>query len=236
MVMCMFMDWETSGLIPDGWDMLSGPQGISFGGAVVDTADWRPVDTVRFHVQFDVSRFTWSDEAQAVHGLDIPFLSKMGLPFQNAANVLIDFCSKHWVIPEARILVGGHNTQFDLQMTRQLLKLGGRERSLRFTHGVLDSNTVGELVFGMRKSDDLFRMVGIERTKHDALDDALASLEVFRVASERIYPMNADAIRRASDALTEAVGPLADPASAVRAVLSAILAPAHGPGLGITPE
>ena len=70
----------------------------------------------------------------------------------------------------------GHNREFDVTFTKQLLDPFGL--MFKVHHVYLDTSGIGFVTHGLYKSNLLFEALGFEaRGKHNALEDALMTLE-----------------------------------------------------------
>jgi DNA polymerase III epsilon subunit-like protein len=169
------VDWETSG---SSWDGKSSEkyQGISFGLVVFKVEDFTPVKMLYREIKFDPTRYEWTKEAEAVHGLSIEHLEANGVTQEEAAidfiELLIEFFD-----PDKGILFLGHNRQFDIDFTDQLLGLFGL--MFKIHKIILDTSGIGLVAVGQYKSNPLFEEMGFDkRGAHNALDDALMTLGV----------------------------------------------------------
>lgn len=150
-------------------------QMISIGMIVSDTENLQPIDSCYVEIQWD-GNSTWSHEAEEVHGLSKEYLQQHGLPIKEAAVKIAQFIVKHFD-PKSPIRCAGHNfATFDLHFIRQFLGQFG----VMFKHSnrIIDTSTIGTVCYNLNNSDDLFKLMGINRDgkKHNALDDAMATL------------------------------------------------------------
>lgn len=169
------VDWETSG---SSWDGLSADkyQGVSFGLVVFKVEDFTPIKTLYREIKFDSTKYLWTKEAEAVHGLSIEHLEANGITQEEAA---IDFVEMllEFFDPEKGILFLGHNRQFDIDFTRQLLEPFGL--MFKIHKVILDTSGIGLVAVGQYKSNPLFEEMGFDkRGAHNSLDDALMTLGV----------------------------------------------------------
>lgn len=169
------VDWETSG---SSWDGNSAEkyQGVSFGLVVFKVEDFTPVKTLYREIKYDPSKYLWTKEAEAVHGLSIEHLEQHGITQEEAA---IDFVSLllEYFDPQKGILFLGHNRDFDIDFTKQLLDPYGL--MFKIHKVILDTSGIGLVSVGQFKSNPLFEEMGFEtRGAHNALDDAFMTLGV----------------------------------------------------------
>lgn len=180
------LDWETSGSTWGGDSSILN-QGISFGAVVFDTKTFSPIETIYHLVKFDSSKYQWSKEAEAIHGITQAKLEAEGISQEDAADSLINLILKYWM-PEDEVMFLGHNAPFDISFTNQLtqsigIQFGGILQEdapqIKLHHVVLDTAGAGFITTGFHKSDLLFDLFGLEtRSSHNALQDALMTLKV----------------------------------------------------------
>ncbi len=184
------IDWETSGSSWGG-DSSKDHQGISFGAIVFKTADFSPVEKLYMKVKFKADKYRWTEEAEKIHGLSIAHLEEHGVQQEEAAVALAELILKYWG-PDSKVMFLGHNPQFDLRFTNQLMQSIDIEFSvekqtelsswIQVHHVVLDTSATGFITFGLFKSDLLFEKIGFEeRTEHNALTDAEQTLQTCAV-------------------------------------------------------
>jgi len=171
------IDWETSG---SNFTGLSHEeyQGISYGAIIFDTETFEPVEELYREIQFDETKYKWSDAAEAIHGLSRDYLAKNGVSREEALTDLLDMIVRY--IGTDKIFMLGHNSIFDRDFTLQLASDFGV--SLKFHHVILDTSSTSFILNGMNKSNDVFSFwCGITRTEnHNALEDARLALGAAR--------------------------------------------------------
>ena len=184
-VLCI--DWETSGAVWGG-DSSKVYQGLSVGAIVADASTFEEIETVYLEIKYDESKFKWSDEAAAIHGMSKEYLEANGVSQVDAAIVLAELILKYWG-PKDKVMFMGHNAEFDRRFTNQLLNSieieFAVEQQTTFSswvqlhHVIIDTSPLGFVNFGLFKSDLLFELMGNEeRGDHNALDDARMTLGV----------------------------------------------------------
>lgn len=186
----LFIDVETTGLAIGVMDPTLNPetgaryQPISIGALVVDISSMTVVDKLYVEIQFDGSKYVWSPEAERVHGLSRQYLATAGIPIEQAAVQLAKLIVKWWGTDKA-VSLGGHNVAtFDRWFIYHLLDDVGI--AVKWANKTYDSNSVGFAVFNAHSSDQLFKIIGVTRDKHNALEDAHASFLVFKKARKLI--------------------------------------------------
>ncbi len=180
------IDWETSGATWGG-DSSKEYQGLSFGAIVFNASDFSPVEELYRVIKFKPDRYKWSPEAEAIHGMSVDFLERTGISQEDAAVDLAELILKYWG-PDSKVMLLGHNTEFDRRFTNQLLNSIEIEFSVeketqlsswvQVHHVVLDTSSLGFITLGLYKSDLLFEKIGFEaRGDHNALDDVRMTLQ-----------------------------------------------------------
>lgn len=175
------IDWETSGATWGEMEYARDWQGVSYGAVIFDFATLSPIETLYREVKFTPKgprgdkKWGWSQEAQNIHGLSKEYLGVSGISQQEAAmdlaQLLLDTFGPNPYIP-----LLGHNKDFDVAFTRQLLD--SIDLKLNLFHVNLDTSGLGLLTLGIHRSNDLFEFLGLpERKDHNALEDALYTLE-----------------------------------------------------------
>lgn len=176
------LDWETSGS-EWGGDSSVEHQGISYGAVLFDTVTLDPIKTLYREIKFDPSLgkawqgkdYKWSEEAQGIHGLSREHLAANGVDQETAAVDLAELILEHFDIARP-ILFLGHNVDYDIRFTEQLLV--PYDIMFKVAHTKLDTSGVAWINYGIYRSNDVFEFLGLnERKEHNALEDALMTLE-----------------------------------------------------------
>jgi len=179
------MDCETTGLAINKDDPSFDPdtgkeyQAVSWGFVVANAQTLQPIEKMYIEIQWNgVS--TWDNRAQKIHGLSKEHLEKNGFTELEAVEAIGTLIMKHWG-PTVRIGTLGHNVAtFDLWFLRRLFRRHNIELSFGSRH--VDTSSIGFVNWNTFTSDALFSMVGFDdRGDHNALDDALMSLESARI-------------------------------------------------------
>lgn len=175
------IDWETSG---SDWNDPDGShkkyQGLSYGAVVFNVDTFEPIETLYRELRFDDAKYSWSNEAQAIHGLSREYLNENGVDREEAVADLGELILKYFG-PNDKVMFLGHNADFDIKFTNQLLNDFGLP-SLNKHHVILDTSSAGFITLGLYKSDMLFDRLGFDkRGLHNALDDILITLETCKI-------------------------------------------------------
>lgn len=167
------IDWETTGYTPIEGQRASKHQGISFGAVIFEIATLNPIDTIYHEIKFD-PKYTWSNDAERVHGLSREHLEKHGITQTEAAVALGNLVMKY--INTDKIVALGHRVAFDIEFTQQLMGTIGVE--LDFDPIKIDSAAIALTFLNVQSSDELFSLCGMpERKEHNSLEDILYTLE-----------------------------------------------------------
>jgi len=98
---------------------------------------------------------------------------------KDAAASLLEFLLPYFKQKDA-ITIIGHNPQFDSKCLDLWMEEIGI--NLRQSHRKLDTFSLGFGLFGAQTSDELFKLVGVERAQHNALEDAQATLAAVQLS------------------------------------------------------
>lgn len=177
----LFMDAETSGLAFNSVDPSHDPetgdtyQSVSWGFVVADAKTLKPIDKLYVEIRWN-GESQWNERAEQVHGLSKEYLRENGLSEEEAACEIATFVLNHFD-PDRPVCCGGHNVAtFDVFFLRRLL--GKFDIMFKTGNRFIDTNSVGFACYETYNSDDLFDLIGVNRDQHNALEDALASLNV----------------------------------------------------------
>ena len=152
-------------------------QMISFGVAIVKNDTLEIVDKLYREIKFN-SKFEWSIQAEAVHGLTIEHLEKNGSAMQDACVDLVNLVVKYWGI-DSPVMIMGHNPQFDIHFIKSSLEPLG----LMFPiyHRIIDSSVAGFVNLNKTLSDDIFDTLALPtRTIHNAMQDVEITVEALK--------------------------------------------------------
>lgn len=178
------LDTETSGLFFGQDDPSFNPktnqyaQAVSMGLVVADAHTFTPIEKLYVEIKWD-GQSIWDPKAEKVHGLSKQYLKEHGIEPWDAVEKIGSLVLQYFG-PTGAIKLLGHNAgSFDIWFLKRLMRSEGID--LRFGSRHVDTSTLGHVVFGVWTSDELFNMVGLpDRAKHNALEDALLSLEAAR--------------------------------------------------------
>jgi DNA polymerase III epsilon subunit-like protein len=204
------LDWETTGAKYGGTSSRY-YQGIELGAIVFNTSTFEPIEELSCLVQFRPERYEWTAEAERIHGKSRELLAREGLPQEAAAERLLALLARYFPAG-ARVLVLGHNCEFDVEFTDQLLRTVGVAFTPRWaeaegvdviipvSHVRLDTSSAGFLLFGRYKADRLFEVMGFPpRAEHSALEDARLTLRTAQVLREVFNHGLAELLRDGDD-------------------------------------
>ncbi len=174
------IDWETTGA-EFGTDSSKRFQGIAFGAIIFDTVTFEEVESVYVEIQFDDTKYEWTEAAEKIHGLSREHLAANGKTREEACTILLELIVKY-IGAGNKILLAGHNCGFDMDFTAQLARDFGVD--LVFHHVTIDNSALAFTLIGEYKSDNVFQLLaGLDkRGLHNALEDARATLTCLRNA------------------------------------------------------
>ena len=149
---------------------------------------------------------TYSDGAFKVHGLTLDFLRENGVPYDEAAQMIVDFCKKARISSarDGQPFIVGQNILYDIGMIQQLLEYAGLRKEFckcvkgnedfhgEFQPLILDTLTLAYMGLcnsGLTnyKLGTLAEKLGIELDDaHDADADVTATEEIVRTFTIRM--------------------------------------------------
>jgi oligoribonuclease (3'-5' exoribonuclease) len=178
----LLIDWETTGA-EFGTDSSKRFQGIAFGAIIFNTSTFEEVESIYREVQYDATKYEWTETAEKIHGLSREHLAANGVTREQACVDLFTLILKY-IGAGNKVLLAGHNCGFDADFTNQLATDHGIDLVLH--HVMLDSSSLAFALITEYKSDVVFELLGgiDKRGLHNALEDARASLAVFRNARQ----------------------------------------------------
>lgn len=184
------IDVETTGLFFNNTDpsydatSCKHHQIVSIGLVVADATTFEPIEELYLEIQWDGTS-EWNAEAEAIHGLSKAYLAENGISGEDAVMLMAQLILKYWK-PTTPVALLGHNVAtFDKCFFQALMEDHGIY--IKHANRHIDSFSVGKATIGSCNSDDLFESIGLaarDPNKHNALDDALASLAAVRTIKQ----------------------------------------------------
>ena len=172
----LVVDCETSGFNP-GPDPSKDYQAVSWGLIVSDVKTFKPIDGLYLEVKWN-NLSKWSTDAEIIHGLSKSYLQQHGVTEAEAAEQIGGLLVEHFDIDTPITLMGTNVSTFDLPFLRKLLN--AYDLPFKFSHRAMDTFSLSMGTVQAFTSDELFEIInGKQRGKHNALDDAAASLKTF---------------------------------------------------------
>jgi DNA polymerase III epsilon subunit-like protein len=150
-------------------------QCLSIGAVVARLDDLSIVDSFYVEIKYDGVKYRWQKEAEAIHGLTQGYLMQNGVDMKQAAEMLGNFVFSHF--GTSPIIFAGHNCEFDIAFINdQVMK--SVDIQLDITHKRIDTSSMGLILFGIPRSNDLYEFLGLPpRNQHNALEDALCTVQ-----------------------------------------------------------
>ena len=175
----MSIDWETSGShFGPLENTVRDFQGVSVGVVFFRLADYEILDTYYAEIQFDESRYQWSQAAQNIHGLTREHLKENGITQEQVILELTPLIQKYFGLEP--IYCAGHNVQFDVAFLKQLYETF--DIDLTISHRLLDTSSCGQVLFDVPNSTELYALLGLPpRELHNALEDAIFTVESLKI-------------------------------------------------------
>lgn len=153
-------------------------QAVSWGMAVVDTTTFDILDELYLEIKWDGISL-WDNQAQSIHGLSKEYLETNGVSRSEAVEAIGNLIINHWG-PDIPVYLMGHNPSFDLAFLKNDLRSEGLE--VKFTHRMIDVNSVGFTVYNTYTSDELYELMGFPvRTKHNSLEDVKYAVNTLKI-------------------------------------------------------
>lgn len=171
----VFCDTETGGLSPDTDALLS-----------IGLADWQDgVIGETCEILVDPEGLRCTPKALEVNHIDLDVHCGYSVPRSEAARMVRDWCR-----PRGRVMLGGHNVNFDIGFLQRLFAPG--MWGMSFSYRYIDTLQVlgflehaGLIPAGIGKLEQATEHFGIEVApgkRHTALADAIASARVYTAA------------------------------------------------------
>jgi len=172
------IDWETTGS-DFGGDSTISYQGIAYGAIIFDTETMQPVESLYRELQFDETKYKWTEGAEKIHGLSRLYLAANGITREEGLVDLLDLVLRY-IGTESKIMFLGHNVDFDICFTQQLAR--DHNVDLKIHHVKLETSGTGFICIGKYRSNDVFEFFTgkVREGSHNALDDAMMTLETAR--------------------------------------------------------
>lgn len=179
----LIIDFETSGL-----DSKTN-QALQLGAIVVRKDTLEILDKIKIDILFNPSKYKWTYGAQKIHKIPmnpVRTIEEQIYSIDSAGRMMGNFIYEYF--GGQSVTLCGHNPAFDKAFLEQILNEASIQ--VQFKHRMIDTSSIGMALWNTETSDDLFKLVGIERTqKHDALEDAMACYKVL-VMARKIGEMN----------------------------------------------
>lgn len=184
----MFVDTETGGLNPDSASLLSIGLVLWENGDIMDSKE--------IFIKHNIFKLT--PQAITANKIDMVNFIEQAMPPQEAIGELLDFINKNFSDCLGKIVIGGHNTNFDINFLKKFMNSHKFKFDSLFTHRFIDTASIlkflyyaGKLKEDISSSDAAFQYFGIDVEKrHTALGDAIATAKLF---SELVRTVNAEA-------------------------------------------
>jgi len=174
----LFIDTETGGIEPQIHSLLS------IGLVVWEQS--RIIAEKEIFINDGILNVTSS--ALSINQIDIDKHIKQSVSPKESVSEIYEFINLYFDNTE-KIILGGHNVNFDKEFLKFFFKKQGEDFNFRFSHRSIDTASILYFLYfsGIIKekaisSDDAFNLFSIEIEKrHSALSDAKATAKLFTV-------------------------------------------------------
>lgn len=180
----VFIDTETGGIIPGKHSLLSI-------GIVIWEKDYGIIDKKEFYVKNNT--YVITKEAQKINKFDRIQHEAIAEDPNVIIESLITFIGKYF--PKNTFFpLAGHNIQFDINFLKAFLSEHNRSFNQYFSHRAIDTYSIykalvlsGKISDNINSSHDAFAYFNISvANRHNALDDCIATVELFEKMLELI--------------------------------------------------
>ena len=172
----LFIDTETGGIDPANHSLLS-----------LALVVWKELD-VRASIEILVNDgvLNVTEKALEINGINLSDHKKKAVSPVLALQQLDQFLDIHFSRDE-KIILGGHNINFDVNFLNAFLTRNGYNFQRRFSHRFVDTSSIlfylyltGKIKRKLTASQDAFDYFGITvQGRHTALGDAFATAQLF---------------------------------------------------------
>lgn len=173
----LFIDTETGGLDPTKASLLS--------IGLVAWVDGEIVSKKEILIKHDI--FNITPEAIRTNKIDLIAFIENAISPANAIEELMNFLNHNFPDYLGKIVLGGHNTNFDINFLKKFLCDYGMNFNDFFTHRFIDTASILKFLYYADKlkedvssSDAAFKYFNIEvANRHSALGDSIATARLF---------------------------------------------------------
>src|ERR1700754_1440516 len=191
----LFIDTETGGTDPASHSLLS-----------LALVIWKELE-VRASIEILVNDgvFNVTEKALEINGINLTEHKKKAVSPALALRQFDEFLDIHFSRDE-KIILGGHNINFDVNFLNTFLTRNGYSFQQRFSHRFVDTSSIlfylyltGKIKRKLTASQDAFDYFGITVAgRHTALGDAFATAQLFSKLVSILYrdPKNRSSSQR----------------------------------------
>ena len=178
----LVIDTESGGLDPNHQSILS------LGATTLPTTSAR-----EFEVVVREEEIVAEAEALSVNKFSVDWITANGKSPREAVRLFEEFLSDCFT-NDVQVVIGGHNTWFDVAFLKRLYRLAERKFPKQLSHRLIDTSSIiqflrysGKISLKTGSSDEVFRYFDIEvqdSERHTALGDARATAKLIEKLSE----------------------------------------------------
>lgn len=173
----LFIDTETGGINPKETSLLS--------IGLVAWENGNILDKKEFYIKHDLYRIT--PQAISINKINLVDFIQKALAPEAVISQILKFIDDNFHECKGNIVIGGHNTNFDINFLKEFLHSNGIKFESIFSHRFIDTASIIKFLYYADKlpqdissSDEAFRFFNIDiENRHTALDDAFATANLF---------------------------------------------------------
>jgi len=191
----LFIDTETGGTDPASHSLLS-----------LALVIWKELEVrASIEILVDDGVFNVTERALEINGINLSEHKKKAVSSALALQQFDEFLDIHFSRDE-KIILGGHNINFDVNFLNAFLTRNGYSFQQRFSHRFVDTSSIlfylyltGKIKRKLTASQDAFDYFGITVAgRHTALGDAFATAQLFSKLVSILYrdPKNRSSSQR----------------------------------------
>lgn len=173
----LFIDTETGGIDPNSTSLLS--------IGLVAWSNGEILDTKEIFIKHEVFKIT--PEAINLNSINLVNFIKTSVSPEIAFNEISNFINSNFVDSIGNIVIGGHNTNFDINFLKKFLSTQNIEFEDYFSHRFVDTASILKFLYyaellskDVSSSDQAFQYFNINiDNRHSALGDAIGTAQLF---------------------------------------------------------
>lgn len=170
----LFIDTETGGIDPLENSLLS-----------LGLVCWENLKIKdKLEIFISKEKYNVTKKALEINKIDLDELRTKGISEKEAKNKLLNFLKENF--EDEKIVLAGHNVNFDISFLKKIFE-SNDEFNQYFSYRAIDTATIfkflslrGDVTAEINSLDDAIKYYNIKiKKRHGALDDCLATAEIF---------------------------------------------------------